>query len=481
MISLTLQEIATAIKGRLVNCDDLNLVIDSVCTDTRNIQEHCLFIALQGASFDAHQFLGQAQQTGAKAFIIHRKTDVNLPAILVNDTRIALGLLGAYVKSKINNLKCAAITGSNGKTTTKELLSAVLTEYSKGFVDVHKHNINPENLVLATAGNFNNDIGLPLTLLRLQEQTAFAVVELGANHQGEIGYTANLAKPDVALVNNVMPAHLEGFGSIEGVAKTKGEIWSSLSDGGTGVVNIDAKFSDDYIKQLSQYQRHIMTFSLTDPTATIFASEITFNELGYATFLLNYKQQNISITLNIAGKHNVSNALAASAMSIALGCDLPTIKNGLSLIKEVAGRVNSCRVNPNLTLIDDTYNANSASLKAAIDLLEQCVGEKTLIFADMGELGKYSEEEHREVGRYAAEKDIDNIFTVGEFTEFTHFSFTERSAKKALHFADKNALIGYLQTYLPTISNQKSTILVKGSRSAKMEDIVAFIKQPKIG
>ncbi|WP_413702047.1 Mur ligase family protein [Psychromonas sp. KJ10-10] len=166
--------------------------------------------------------------------------------------------------------------------------------------------------MLATAGNFNNDIGLPLTLLRLTQETAYAVVELGANHQGEIAYTSNLAKPDVALVNNVMPAHLEGFGSIEGVAKTKGEIWSSLGKEGTGVVNLDAKFAQDYIEQLTEQQSKIITFSLTDSKASVFASDITFDELGYASFIMHFQQQKMPIRLNIAGKHNISNALASS-------------------------------------------------------------------------------------------------------------------------------------------------------------------------
>ncbi|MCP5077554.1 MAG: UDP-N-acetylmuramoylalanyl-D-glutamyl-2, 6-diaminopimelate--D-alanyl-D-alanine ligase, partial [Psychromonas sp.] len=172
-----------------------------------------------------------------------------------------------------------------------------------------------------TAGNFNNDIGLPLTLLRLTKKTKFAVVELGANHLGEIAYTANLAKPDVALINNVMPAHLEGFGSIEGVAKAKGEIWSSLTTVGTGVVNLDANFSEEYIPQLTEQQSQVFSFSQSDSSATLFASNIEFDEFGRATFNLNYQQKTLSVTLNLAGKHNISNALAAASMAIVLGCD----------------------------------------------------------------------------------------------------------------------------------------------------------------
>lgn len=465
MISLTLAEVALATNGELKNLADGQLVVNNVCTDTRDIKKGCLFIALQGDTFDAHQFLADAQQAGATALIVHQKNNVTLPSIVVEDTRIALGLLGAFVKSKIANLKCVAITGSNGKTTTKEMLSSILNV-----------NCRTENSVLATAGNFNNDIGLPLTLLRLTELNRFAVLELGANHQGEIDYTANLVKPDVALINNVMPAHLEGFGSLEGVAKAKGEIWPSLTKAGTGVVNLDAKFSDDYIKQLKAQQNQVVTFSQNNHNATLFASDIEYNGLAQASFILHYQQKSIHISLNLAGKHNISNALAAASMAVVLGCELICISQGLKRLNEIAGRVNSRFVTENLMLIDDTYNANSASLKAAIDLLTQCVGEKVLIFADMGELGKYSEQEHRNVGDYAIEKGIETLLTVGQLAVFTHQNFIKFSYKSAFHFANKIELKAHLALYLQQTSSKKLTILVKGSRGTKMEEIVTYIK-----
>ena len=206
MIALTLQEVAQATNGQILNATSVTQIITQVSTDSRAIESGDLFIALQGDLFDAHKFLSQAEQKGAAALVIHQQVTSKLPCVLVEDTRIALGLLAAYVRQKITVLKCAAITGSNGKTTTKELLSAILRVHA-----------GDSESVLATAGNFNNDIGLPLTLLRLTEKTRYAVLELGANHQGEIAYTAQLSKPDVALVNNVMPAHLEGFGTLEGV------------------------------------------------------------------------------------------------------------------------------------------------------------------------------------------------------------------------------------------------------------------------
>ena len=474
MISLTLAEIALATHGELLAANGAHLSINSVCTDTRNIEPGCLFIALQGETFDAHQFLDNAQQAGATALLVHQQTNALLPCILVKDTRIALGLLSAYVKRKITNLKCAAITGSNGKTTTKEMLAAILAAQC-----------DSEDAVLATAGNFNNDIGLPLTLFRLSESHRFAVVELGANHLGEIAYTANLAKPDVALINNVMPAHLEGFGSIEGVAKAKGEIWSSLSKTGTGVVNLDAGFAADYINQLNAQQNQVVTFSQNDTNATVFATNIEYDQLGRARFMLHHQQKNILISLNIAGKHNVSNALAAASMAIVLGCELGCINRGLGLLNEVSGRVNSTLINDNLLLIDDTYNANSASVKAAIDLLVQCTGEKILIFADMGELGKYAEQEHRSVGEYAATKGIEILLTVGKLTEFTQQAFkqlsketsTALSHQSGLHFDEKSDLKDHLQRYLQQTRNKQLTILVKGSRGAKMEEIIIYIKQ----
>ncbi|MFT6984526.1 MAG: UDP-N-acetylmuramoyl-tripeptide--D-alanyl-D-alanine ligase [Psychromonas sp.] len=469
MISLTAAQIAQATGGTLINSGADELVINQICTDTRAIEVGCLFIALRGELFDAHQFLDQAETAGAALLLVDHKTDSKLPCVLVADTRIALGLLGAYVKQKISGLKCAAITGSNGKTTTKELLSEILRQFC-----------SVPNAVLATKGNFNNDIGLPLTLLRLTEQSRFAVLELGANHQGEIAYTAQLAKPDVALINNVMPAHLEGFGSLEGVAKAKGEIWTSLSENGSAVVNLDANFAQQYIQQLQQQQTKFFTFSLTDNNADLFASDLKFDLSGNATFTLNLHSDGViqatEVQLNIAGKHNVSNALAAASMALALGCGLDIIRRGLASVKEVAGRVNCSQVTPMVSVIDDTYNSNSASVKAAIDLLVQYQSAHLLILGDMGELGLYSQKEHIAIGEYAARQGVKQLLTVGKLTEQTAQAFNVHGANRGVHFTDKGALKEHLQNALLD-NSEKLTILVKGSRSAKMEEIVAYIKQ----
>ena len=471
MIPITLAEIAQVTDGQIVNAEKRNKVITSVSTDTRFIEAGALFIALKGDRFDAHQFLDQAASAGASVLLVEQINNSKLPCIVVKDTRIALGLLSAYVKGQITGLKSAAITGSNGKTTTKELLTQILKLFSE-----------TDGAVLSTAGNFNNDIGVPLTLLRLSRQNSFAVIELGANHIGEIAYTAQLLKPDVALINNVMPAHLEGFGSIEGVAQAKGEIWDSLDKNGTGVVNLDADFVDDYLKRLNELQCRILTFSQTDKNAALSSSNISFDLLGRGRFTLNFKSkegiESVDVQLNLAGRHNISNALAAACMAIALGCPLQVISRGLNSLQAVKGRVNSCVVNELLTVIDDTYNANSASVKAAVDLLAQQSGKSLLILADMGELGVYSEQEHSDIGLYAAKAGIGQLLTVGQLSLLTQQSFQSEAGQLAVHFTDKESLKNYLQKLLAE-NRKKLTILVKGSRSAKMEEIVEYIKLNK--
>jgi len=497
MITLSVEQLCNATKGNLKKgfaslSQTAAITFSNVSTDTRTIKSNDLFIALKGPSFDAHQLLQSALDKGASVLLVEANSTLTIPTdsivVEVEDTRIALGLLGRYVRLQINNLKCAAITGSNGKTTCKEMLSSILTVHS-GSADK----------VLATAGNFNNDIGLPLTLLRLEKQHQFAVVELGANHIGEIAYTAALAKPDVALVNNVMPAHLEGFGSLEGVATAKSEIWSSLAPTGVAVVNLDANFAADFVEQLQKKQQSFTGFSReNDNHSTVdpdlFATELHSNDLGQSSFTLNVKTsvllshkqtqnestnslQNIQIQLNLPGKHNVSNALAASAMALALGCSLNDIQQGLQTLKEVAGRVNCTVISTQLTVIDDTYNANSASVSAGIDLLAQYPCKRLLICGDMGELGDFAEQEHQTIGEYAQQQNINKLFTVGKLSQLATNAYNTASKNAgAEHFSEKQQLQAAIDVYL-NAQKSKVVVLVKGSRSAKMEEIVAFIKQ----
>ena len=468
MISLSLAEIAKAVNGQLQNCEDKLLRIDSVSTDTRSIQQGDLFIALSGDQFNAHEFLSLAEDAKASAVVVSEHTDCKLPVILVKDTRLALGTLGAYVKKQITGLRSVAITGSNGKTTTKEMLASILNVFCE-----------KEDAVLATAGNFNNDIGVPLTLLRLKRSTQFAVLELGANHIGEIAYTSSLVKPDVALINNVMPAHLEGFGSIEGVAKAKGEIWASLARESVAIVNVDSDFSTDYLEQLKLKKVKTLTFSQKITLVDVYATDIRFDEQGKSSFKLHINAQCITVSVNLSGQHNISNALAAATIATVLGCELITIQKGLQQIEGVTGRVNTRRISENINLIDDTYNANSASIKAAIDLLKQCKGKNMLVLGDMAELGEYAKKEHQEIGRYAALHDIDVLLTVGKYSLLTSQSFKQSNGKHALHFENKNALIVFMKNQIAKQSKngplKSLTILVKGSRGAKMEDVVNAI------
>ncbi len=468
MITLSLLEITNVLKGKLLNCADDTLTIDNISTDTRMIKSGDLFIALIGERFNAHDFLSLAQTAQATAVIVCEETNCTLPSILVQDTRLALGQLAAYIKKQIIGLKSVAITGSNGKTTTKEMLGSILNSL----------NLSPGS-VITTAGNFNNEIGVPLTLFRLTKNTKFAVLELGANHLGEIAYTANLVKPDIALINNVMAAHLEGFGSIERVAKAKGEIWDSLDESSMAIVNRDADFADDYLAYLRSKNISVMTFSQQIMNVSVYASHVCYDVQGMASFDLNYQGQSINIKNNLPGAHNVSNALAAASMALALKCDLFVIQQGLQHLQSITGRANSRKITDKITLIDDTYNANVASIKAAINVLNQRDGQSLLVLGDMAELGKYSHDAHQEIGHYAASSGIDFLLTIGEQTGLTSSAFKQINADGALHFKNKSDLLvhlkNYLQKYTLEDSNKKLTILVKGSRGAAMEDIVQGI------
>ena len=444
MIPLQTKEIAQLVQGQLVGAD---IQIQSVSTDSRNITQGDLFIALKGPNFDGHQFAADVIAKGAVALIVEQQLDVAVPQIIVADTRLALGALGAAVKQKVNP-KSVAVTGSVGKTTVKEMMAAILDRIGN---------------VLATAGNFNNDIGAPLTLLRLTEQHQYAVMELGANHLGEIAYTSSLVKPEVSIITNVAAAHLEGFGDLFGVARAKGEIYGSLGADGVAIVPLDSEFSDYWLKRLQN--KTVLTFSSTQP-ADFNAEHIVLNEQGCASFDLVCPQGRIFIQLVLPGKHNVANALAAAAATLTLGASLTDVQLGLAAMKPVKGRINVTVASDKLRLIDDTYNANSESTKAAIDLLATYPGFRVLVFGDMGELGADARLYHEEVGLYAKQKGINLLFTLGVLSQSASDLFNGQGA----HFSSRQQLIQKLSPILDEQSS--STVLVKGSRSAKMELVV---------
>jgi UDP-N-acetylmuramoyl-tripeptide--D-alanyl-D-alanine ligase len=448
MIPLSLLDIAKALGASLRGADS---IITSVSTDSRKIEPGCLFVALQGERFDGHEFCAQAVRDGAAALLVSEPLALACPQLLVADTRYALGQLGALVRSLLK-LKVIAITGSCGKTTVKEMCAAIL---------------NQAGPVLATQGNLNNEIGVPLTLLRLTPEHQFAVLELGANHPGEIAWTTSLVKPDVALINNVAAAHLEGFGSLQGVALAKSEIFNGLDDRGMAIVNADSEF---YSHWRADLEPNMLSFGLQNRHADFLARDITTDSSGCCRFTLVTPHGEMDVALPIPGRHNISNALAAAAATQSLGMTLPTIQRGLEAMKPVKGRLCIQRL-PGITLIDDTYNASAESVLAAIDTLAAMPGYRVLVFGDMGELGLEAEAQHRRIGEHVRQMGLDGLYTVGTLSALTS------AVAEGQHFADKPALFSALGTLMqqhPDIS-----LLAKGARSAHMEEVIEFVKKIK--
>ena len=447
---MSLAQIAQVTDGQLLNCPDAALMVKNISTDTRTVSAGSLFLALQGERFDAHDFAAQAADKDAVAIVVSRLLpDVSLPQILVADTRIALGQIAAWVRNQLD-LQIVAITGSCGKTTVKEMCAAILRQSAP---------------VLATQGNLNNEIGVPQTLLRLTPDEHYAVVELGANHPGEIAWTTSLVKPDVAVINNVAAAHLAGFGSLRGVAVAKTEIFSGLSETGTAIINADSEFYDWWREILSV---RTLSFGVENPKADFRAENIEQNEAGIASFMLICPLGRIAIQLPVPGLHNVSNALAAAAVTTSLGLSLEQVKSGLMTMVPVKGRFCVQKLSDSVTVIDDTYNASVQSVMAAIDTLSVMPGHRVLVFGDMGELGADAATLHRQIGEHAKAKKLDTVLTIGELSRNT------AEAASGQHFVNKESLYQALQQLMQ--QQRPVTILAKGARSARMEDVVAFVK-----
>lgn len=452
------------VTENLKDINENNKSVSNINTDTRTISSNEVFLALKGANFDGHKFVQKAINQGATAVIVEQDVLSEIEAegvvqFIVEDTRIALGLLGSAVKTEVSP-KTIAITGSVGKTTVKEMTAAILGLNAK---------------ILATNGNFNNDIGVPLTLLRLEQDDEYAVIELGANHLGEIDYTSNLVKPDVATICNVAEAHLEGFGSIDGVAKAKGEIFNGLKESGTAVLNYDSNYHDFWYKTLTS--KKIMQFS-SKTKKDIWAENISFDQLGRAKFDLCIENESAFVQLQLPGEHNIKNALTAASLTLALDIPLTQISQGLSQIEQVKGRVNLIELNKHITIIDDSYNANVQSVKAAIDLLKQIQGHTILALGDMGELGEDALSYHQEVGTYAKSEGIKQLYTLGPLSLGAHDGFYSDNTqnRNTQHFMDRTALLNQLLIdFSHQDKSEKITILIKGSRSAAMELLVQDI------
>ena len=451
MTELRLTDAALAFGGTLLNPD---CVFTQVSIDSRQISEGQLFVALEGERFDAHEFLEEVTTLACGLVVSKPNKNLPIPQWVVDDTTEALGQL-AHMNRELLNGPLIAITGSSGKTSVKEMIASILSQESK----VH-----------ATQGNLNNHIGVPLTLLSMQADTDFAVIEMGASAIGEIAYLCDIARPDVTLVNNIQHAHIEGFGSIEGVATAKSEIYRGLKPSGTAVINLDLAWSDAWLTELADKQ--CLTFSTKHKNADVVAENISVLDTGCCQFDLCNGKSRKSVTLPVPGTHSVKNAIAAAACCIALGVPLDQIVMGLTAVKPVAGRLNLRQLTDNVALFDDTYNANPDSFKAAIDVLANAEGYRLLVMGDMAELGDKAMEMHCEIGRYAAEKGIEALYSVGVLSAVASDAFGGN------HFLDKQTLMAALDDVCA--NKLKVTLLVKGSRSSGMEEVVTMLSNKEI-
>ena len=441
---------------------DASVVLQRVHTDTRTLEQGDLFVALQGEHFDGNDLLHEAHAKGASAVLCHTQDDtrhypVGLPRIEVADTRLALGQLAAAWRAQYS-IPLIAVTGSNGKTTVTQMIASILD------------NAYPNGAFLATRGNLNNDIGVPLTLLRLNAQHRAAVVELGMNHPGEIALLAKMAQPTVALVNNAQREHLEFMDTVQAVAQENGSVIEFLDSQGVAVFARD----DDYaaLWQGLAGSRRVFQFALNvkeETSANVLACVSAIWSHGAWQVHACGMQVVLRYRLAIAGWHNVKNSLAAAACALAAGVPADAVVRGLDAFTPVQGRSRVLALNwqgRECTLVDDTYNANPDSVQAAIDVLAELPGPRLLVLGDMGEVGHQGPSLHAEVGRYAHSKGIEKLWTVGEMTRNTAQTFPG-----ALHFAS----VQEIDAALCTQASACSSILVKGSRFMRMERVVQML------
>lgn len=449
MIRVSLQQLASVLSAQLIG-DSIDIA--EVSTDTRKLSAGCLFVALKGEKFDAHDYALDAVKNGASALLVSKRLPVEVPQLLVQDTRLALGTLGAWVRTQ-SKARVVALTGSSGKTSVKEMTAAILRQCGD---------------VLYTAGNFNNDIGVPLTLLRLTPEHQFAVIELGANHIGEIAYTTDLVRPESALVNNLAAAHLEGFGSLSGVAQAKGEIFAGLSVDGVAIINADSHDFPHWQTLLNH--KTVWRFSpQAGSDIDFFASDVHAVTQG-TRFNLHTPFGQAEITLPLPGRHNVANALAATALAMSVGATLEAVKAGLAQLKAVPGRLFPIVLADGKLVLDDSYNANVGSMTAAAQVLADMPGYRVMVVGDMGELGDDAAECHRQVGEAARVAGIDKVLSVGTLSELI-----SHASRDGEHFQDKPALISRLNGLMS--EHKTISVLVKGSRSSAMEQVVHALQE----
>ncbi|PZN71374.1 MAG: UDP-N-acetylmuramoylalanyl-D-glutamate--2,6-diaminopimelate ligase [Candidatus Methylumidiphilus alinenensis] len=448
---MRLSELSLITAGTLYG-DDTEFY--SVSIDTRSLKPGDLFIAVNGPRFDGHDFVSQAEKLGACGVIVEQRQDSHLPQILVSDARIALGKLGAAWRGKCP-VQVVGLTGSNGKTTVKEMISSILSVNAK---------------VLFTRGNLNNDLGVPLTLLGLAPDHLYAVVEMGANHPGEIAYVAGLSSPDVALITNAGEAHLEGFGSREGIAHAKGEIIASLGSDGIAILNADDCFFGFWCELAGS--RKVVRFGFgnaADVKGLSDSVRLTWDGDSFKTFF-SFEHQGIrhNAALNLAGRHNVANALAAVATCLALGVSFEQIKLGLSRLTPVKGRIQPDRAENGALMINDSYNANPSSFKAALEVLTEMPGQPWVALGAFGELGDASAQLHTNLGTLAKASGVMRLFATGPQADKAVESFGQGGS----YFTCLEDMIEKIKEEL----SQDVALLVKGSRSQHMERVIEALR-----
>jgi UDP-N-acetylmuramoyl-tripeptide--D-alanyl-D-alanine ligase len=482
---MLLSQAAAVLGGRIIpgggtggNVTDVEFA--AVSSDSRRIAPGDLFVALKGGNFDGSEFVSAAARDGAVAALVNRASyggeESPCPLLLVEDTRLALGQLAANWRARFA-LPVAALTGSNGKTTVKEMLASILRQHTKD--DIHDSALSPgnragvrgqseETAVLATEGNLNNDIGMPLTLLKLRAAHRYAVIEMGMNHPGEIEYLTRIARPDVAIVNNAASAHLAGLGTIEAVARAKGEIFAGLAENGIAVINADDRFAPLW-RELAAPHR-VVDFALDADAVVSACWDVT--DFGIQMEIIT-PDGAVNVQLQVPGAHNARNALAAAAAAVALRIPRAAIAAGLGNFTGVAGRLQRKAGRRGVTVIDDTYNANPDSVRAALQVLAQAPGGRIFVMGDMGELGADAERFHTEIGELARQLSIQRLLAVGDLSRAAVRAF----GADAQHFADAESLCAALDQEL----GAGITVLVKGSRFMRMERVVKYLENGEWG
>lgn len=441
--SISLSELASITGGEVIG-DDVRF--SEVSTDSRSVAQGDVYLALKGERFNGHDFVSAATEKGALAAIVSEAVNASTPLLKVKDTHNALGDL-ARENRRRSKAKIIALTGSQGKTTVKEMTGAILARKAK---------------TLITAKNLNNTIGVPLTLLGLSDHE-YGVIEMGANGAGEIKFSVGKAEPDIVLITKASAAHIEGFGSLQGIVEAKGEIIDGLGESGIAVLNAD----DPNVWQWQDRAKKnsIVLFSLREKVGSeYFASAIDTSKIGRLSFKLHSPKGSVDIDLQMMGEHNVANAVAASALALEMGASLDNVAAGLADLSPIDGRLKlRCGINGS-TLIDDTYNASPDSFFSAIDALLEFSGRRIVVAGDMNELGEESQEAHENVGSYAAKAGVDEFWTLGEMAIWSANAF----GKNAIHFESSESLIKHCQAN----AKKAAVFLVKGSRGAKMENII---------